>query len=83
MKKFDNYLMRIGGCKEAVWAREKKNREENEKIEINRAEIITSKFAESVKLAMEGKENKTTPITTTQLVKSRQPPLWSGEQYDR
>ena len=66
---------RIGGFKEALWATEKKNREENEKIEINNAEIIACKFAESVKLALEGKENKTTPGKTTQLVKSRQPPL--------
>ena len=36
-----------------------------------------------MKLALEGKENKATPGTTTQLVKSRQPPLWSGQQYDR
>ena len=79
VKKFETYLKRIGGFKEALWARDKKNREENEKIELKKAEIITSKFAELVKLALESKENKTTPGTTTQLVKSRQPPFWSGQ----
>ena len=55
MMKFENYLKRIKGFKEAVWAREKKNREENEKIEIKKAEIIAMKFVESVKLALESK----------------------------
>ena len=84
MKKFENYLKRIKGFKEAVWAREKKNREENEKIEIKKAEIIAQKFAESVKLALESKVMPgATPAGTTQLVKTRQPPLWSGEKFDR
>ena len=60
--------------------KKKKNREENEKIEIKKAEIITSKFAESVKFAL---ESKVTPGATTQLVKTRQPPLWSGQKFDR
>ena len=60
VKKFETYLKRIGGFKEALWARDKKNREENEKIEIKKAEIITSKFAKSVRLALESKENKKT-----------------------
>ena len=42
------------------------------------AEIIASKFAELVKLVLEGKENKAIPRATIQLVKSRQPALWSG-----
>ena len=83
MKKFETYLKRIQGFKEAFWAREKKNREENEKIELMKEEIRASKFAEAVRLALESKENKTTPGATTQLVKSRQPPLWSGQQYQR
>ena len=35
-----------------------------------------------MKLALEGKENKAMPGTTTQLAKSRQPPLWSGQQFE-
>ena len=34
-------------------------------------------------MALEGKENKATPGTTTQLLKFRQPLLWSGQQFDR
>ena len=77
VKKLETYFKRIGEFKVALWAREKKNREENE---IKKAEIITSKFAESVKLAL---ESKVTPGVTTQLVKTRQPPLLSGEHFDR
>ena len=84
VKKFETYLKRIGGFKEALWARDKKNREENEKIELKKEEIRANKFAEKIRLALEGKEGKAAmPGTTTQLVKSRQPPLWSGQQFDR
>ena len=49
-----------------------------------KAGIITSKFAESVKLALESKViSGVTPGATTQLVKTRQPPLLSGEHFDR
>ena len=82
VKKFENYLKRIGGFKEALWARDKKNKEENEKIKLKKEEIRASKFAEAVRLALESKKNKTMPGTTTQLVKSRQPPLWSGQQFN-
>ena len=57
-------------------------REENEMIRLKEAEVIANKFADVIKLAL-GKENKVTPGATTQLVKSRQPPLWSGQKYDR
>ena len=84
MKKFENYLKRIGGFKEALWARDKKNREKDEKIELKKEEIRANKFAEAIRLALERKESKATmPDATTQLVKSRQPPLWLGHQYDR
>ena len=73
MKKFENYLKRIGGFKEAVWAREKKREEKR-----------ASEFAALVKLALESKVMPgVTQGGTTQLVKSRQPPLWSGQQFDR
>ena len=55
-----------------MWAREKKIREENEKIEIKKEEIIASKFAEAIRLALESKATPgATPGATTQLVKSR------------
>ena len=71
---FENYLKRIGGFKEAVWAREKKKREENEMIRLKEAEVTANKFTDVIKLAL-GKESKVMPGATTQLVKSRQPPL--------
>ena len=83
VKKFETYLKRIGGFKEALWERYKKNREEYEKIELKKEEIRASNFAEAIKLALEGKEGKTMSGTTTQLVQSRQPPLLSGQQFDR
>ena len=84
VEKFETYLKRIGGFKEVLWAREKKNREENEKIEILKAEIITSKFAESVKMVLKSKVTpEGMPGATTQLVNTRQPPLWSGQKFDR
>ena len=76
MNKFEVYLKRIGGFKEALWARKKKNKEENEKIEIKKEEIRASKFAEVIKLVL---ENKIMPGAVsagkTQLVKTRQPSL--------
>ena len=80
VKKFETYLKRIGGFTAALWAKEKKNREENEKIVLKKEEIRASKFAEAVRLAL---ESKVTPGATTQLVKFRQPSLWSGQQFDR
>ena len=69
VKKFETYLKRIGGFKEALWAREKKNREENEKIELKKEEIRASKFAEAVRLALESKAMPgATQGATTQLV---------------
>ena len=76
-------MKRIGGFKEAVWAREKKKREENEMIRVKEAEVMANMVADVIKLALEGKESKVTQGATTQLVKSRQPPLWSGQKYDR
>ena len=76
VKKFERYLKRIGGFKEALWARKKKKIEENEKIEIKKEEIRASKFAEAIRLALESKAMPgVTPGVTTQLVKTRQPPL--------
>ena len=84
VKRLETYFKMIGGFKEVLWARDKKNKEENEKIEIRKAEIIGSKFAESVSLALESKATPGAMLgATIQLVKSRQPPLWLGQQFDR
>ena len=67
-----------------MWARDKKNKEENEKIELKKEEIRASKFAEAIRLALESKVTPgATPAGTTQLVKTRQPPLWSGQKFNR
>ena len=65
VKKFDTYLKRIGGFKEASWVRDKKQREGNEKIELKKENIRANKFAEVVRLALEGKEGKATVGATT------------------
>ena len=52
-------------------------------ITLKEAEVTANKFADVIKLALEGKENKANPGTTTPKVKSRQPPLWLGQQYER
>ena len=73
VKRFENYLKRIGGFKEAVWAREKKREEKR-----------ASEFAALVKLALESKVTLgAMPAGTTQLVKTKQPPLWLGQKLDR
>ena len=51
---------------------------------MKKEEIRATKFVELVKIAL---ENKVTPEVTTrattQLVKARPPPLWSGQKFDR
>ena len=42
-------------------------------IRLKEEEITANKFAEVIKLALEGKEKKDKPGTTTQLVKPRFP----------
>ena len=44
--------------------------------------VMANKFADVIKLVLEGKESKVLQGATTQLVKSRQPPLWIGQQYE-
>ena len=79
VKRFEKFIKNIGGIQEALWARYKRLREETEKI---RAKELT----EVVRLL---NENKVVPRIagvaggTTQLVKPRQPPLWSGQKFDR
>ena len=78
MKRFEKFIKNIRGFQEAIWARYKRLREEAEQIRVK-------ELTEVVKLL----ENKVVPGAagvaggTTQLVKTRQPPLWSGQKFDR
>ena len=78
VKRFERFIKNIGGFQEAIWARDKRLREEVENI---RAKELT----EVVKLL----ENKVVPGAagvpggTTQLVKTRQSLIWSGWKFDR
>ena len=45
--------------------------------------IKAESFAEAMRLVRECKEKKLMPGATTQLVKSRMPPLWSRQEFDR
>ena len=75
VKNFAHWLKRINEFREAVIARNKK-----EKINVEN-------LAEAMRVAIETKEKKdrpggNTPGGTTQLIKPRLPPLWSGQQFD-
>ena len=54
-----------------------------EKREEIKEQMKAGKFAEAMRIVLENKEKKVKPKTTTQLVKPRFPPLWSGKEYDR
>ena len=70
MKKFETYLKRIGGFKEALWARDKKKKEENEQLELKKEEIRASKFAEAIRLALKGTESKVKAGANTIVVRT-------------
>ena len=76
VQEFEIYLKEIGGFKEAIWKRQK---------EIEREKIRAQEMIEAAKVV----ESNTAPVAagiaggTTQLVKSRPPPLWSGQNFDR
>ena len=67
VKKFENHLKNIGGFSEAM---ERRHKSHVEKV----AKWSESKVVPVPAVAAGG---------TTQLVKSRQPPLWSGQKFDR
>ena len=71
VKSFENWLKRITGFREAVQHRNMK-KDEKQVIQIT----------ETVKTIIEGIEKKN-KANTTQLVKPRFPPLWSGQDFDR
>ena len=71
------FIKNIGGLQEAIWARDKRLREEVEKTRVK-------ELTEVVKLL----ENKVVPGAvgvaggTTKLVKTRHPLFWSGHKFD-
>ena len=71
VKSFEHWLKRISGFREAVIARNKK-----EKINVEN-------LAEAMRVAIETKEKKDRPGGTAQLIKWRLPPLWSGQEFYR
>ena len=65
-------MKRVGGFREAVVARKKRE-----------SEIRAGQFAEAMKLAIDRGQEKNKLRVATLLVQSRFPPLWSGQEYDR
>ena len=65
-------MKRIPGFKEQLEYRRKK-----------RDEIRVGQIAEAVKTAMETVEKKGRGETKTQLMKTRLPPIWSRQEFDR
>ena len=73
IRSFDNWITRIPGFRGALTARNQK-----------KAEMMSAKIGEYVKIAIESVEKKKRPeVKTTQLMKLRTPLLWSGQEYDR
>ena len=76
VKSFEEWLERIAEFRQALADRERKKEE-------RQAELQANKMAQSVKLIMESMEPQNPTTLTTQLVKSRWPPLWIGQQFDK
>ena len=78
VQRFEIHIKNIGGFKEAIWAKEKRLRDEVEQIRNQGlkevAKIIESKIVPGTAGVAGG---------TTQLVKTRQELLWSGQKFDR
>ena len=74
VKSFEEWLERIPEFRQAITNREEKKEEKQ-------AELQANKLGEAVRLIMENTRNPTTQ--TTQLVKSRWPPVWTGQQFDK
>ena len=72
VRRFEDYLKQIPGFREAVSLRNKTKEDSHTKKIRELIEEITRLISQ-----MEEKRS------TTQLVKSRLPPLWSGQEFDR
>ena len=79
IKRFEEWLERIAEFRQAVEERERK-------IEDKKAETQANKLEEAVRRILEnvGPRDPNTPNNqTTQLVKSRWPPTWIGQKFDK
>ena len=79
VKEFEIYLKKIGGFKEVIWRREKEKETEREKIRAK--EMVDAAAAAAA--AQTGTTGTAGTAGVAQIVKPRQPPTWTGQQFDR
>ena len=72
MKSFENWLERIAVLRQAVTERERKMKV-----------ITANKMGETIKMIMERMETRNQNNPTTQLVKPRNPLIWSGQKFEK
>ena len=71
-KKFETHLKGLEGFRTALKQRE-----------MEKEELKMKAMKNMVKMTVEGLQNRGNAQGITQIVKSKQPPLWSGQQFDR
>ena len=77
VKRFEDWLKTVKGFREAVNKRNKKKEKERNDIQV-------AQIRDTVKTIMDNMERKGAGDgNTTQLIKSRFPPIWSGQEFDR
>ena len=72
VNRFERYLKGFNGFRQALRKRE------NEKEELK-----TKAMASTMMMMMEGMQNRGETQATTQIVKSKQTPLWSGQPFEK
>ena len=83
VRKFEKHLKKNKGLKKALMKREEERIEKEKAHELKMKEVEAKAMAEMMRSTFEGLGNAGNAQGTTQLVKSRQPPLWTGQQFDR
>ena len=75
MKSFEDWLERTPEFRQAITTREERKEEK-------RAELQTNLLSQALTVWMNRDPRNPTTLTT-QLVKSRWPPVWTGQQFDK
>ena len=76
VKSFEDWLERIAEFRQAIADRERKKEEKQ-------AELQATKLGQAMRLIIENVEHRNPTTPMTQLVKSRWPLLWTGQQFDK
>ena len=76
VKRFEEWLERILEFRQALTNREERKEEKQ-------AELQANKLEQALRIMMETRDPRNPTTPTTQLVKSRWPPVWTGQQFDK